>query len=161
MSIEKDKIFEHDSENKEWTEKVVAVQDSNEEQLEDVAIDLDTGARISATTAAEREISEKLADNQEESDNETTTTETVVLQIPDSPDEVTGLSTNQILMAILGVMRDRNTLAAETNKRLRDQNKILKKIAGLYPPTDKTLQGTLPKEKKEEQRNDEPVGFPE
>jgi hypothetical protein len=110
----------------------------------EIAIDTSTGERISVD----------LADNQE-SENETTT-DTVVLDT-NIPDVDTGLTTNQILLAILGVLRDRNTLAAEHNKKLRDQNKIFKKLLGQVPSSDKTMQGTPPNQND----SNKSTGFPE
>lgn len=101
---------------------------------EEVIINTNTGERI-------------IADNQEDlEENENDTAVVINNDSNNILDETTGLTTNQILLGILGTLNTRNKLAQEQNKRLRTTNKLLRRMAGLEAPTDKTIQGTPPKE---------------
>lgn len=141
----------------ERIEEETTTEDREEETTEEITIDTDTGERISID----------LADNQDTSDGAAAaTTETVVtldgVDLNSVPDEQTGLTTNQILLGILGTLNTSNKLRQETNKRLRDQNKILRRMAGLVPTPDKTVQGTSPKNHLYENTRDvESTGLPE
>lgn len=125
----------------EGVEVIPSVHDIGEEadggaegDGEEVIINTNTGERI-------------IADNQEDlEENENDTAVVINNDSNNILDETTGLTTNQILLGILGTLNTRNKLAQEQNKRLRTTNKLLRRMAGLEAPTDKTIQGTPPKE---------------
>src|SRR5215212_6935485 len=126
------------------TSKVMGLQDNTIEAEESPTIEIDGEETVIDTNTGERII---VADNQEDpEENENDTAVVINNDANNILDETTGLTTNQILLGILGTLNTRNKLAQEQNKRLRTTNKLLRRMAGLEASTDKTIQGTPPKD---------------
>lgn len=97
---------------------------------------------IPSTEVTETTEEEVELPNDDDDNNATTTTEVIFNSNLD--EDGSGLTEKQILMAILGTLNQNNKLSQERNKRLRDLNKTLRKMAGISGAGDITLQGTPP-----------------